>query len=77
MFNKQHIIASPTNEQPPDNGIHFTVVNSFENVNFFSCITDEDPNYDFSDMTVWINNKKSSQSVNSITANANVDVLTF
>lgn len=55
--------------------IHFIASKDFTNVNFFQNITIEDPNYNFSNLQVYINGELTDQVANSISASANDDIV--
>lgn len=50
--------------------IHFIASKDFENVNFFQNIALSKPDYDFSNLQVWINDQLTGQVANSISAKA-------
>ena len=63
------------NPQPTGAKIHFVASSFFDDVDFFQNITRNDPNYDFSNLEVYINGELTDQSANSISASANDDVV--
>ena len=63
------------NPQPTGAKIHFIASEDFENVDFFQNITRNNADYDFSNLQVYINNELTNQVANSISANANDDII--
>ena len=70
---KSSLFAPPLTA--PEGQIHFVASTNFSNVNFFQNITNADSGYDFSNLKVYINGELTSQLANSISANANDDVI--
>lgn len=56
-------------------GIHFIASRNFSNIDFFQNTAAKDPNYDFSNLEVYINGELTNQVANSISANADDDVI--
>ena len=55
--------------------IHFIASTDFENIDFFQNITRNDSDYDFSNLQVYINGELTDQVADSISANANDDIV--
>ena len=55
--------------------IHFIASKDFQNIDFFQNITEENSSYDFSNLKVYINGELTTQVANSISANANDDIV--
>ena len=72
MKNKYIVQAST---KASTGGIHFITSKDFENIDFFQNITRIDSDYDFSNLEVYINDKLTNQSAESISANANDDIV--
>ena len=59
----------------PEGQIHFVASTDFSNVNFFQHVTEADPNYDFSNLEVYINGELTNQVASNISASNNDDVI--
>ena len=59
----------------PEGQIHFIANTRFSNEDFFQNITEINPNYDFSNLEVYINGELTNQVANSITADRDDDVI--
>ena len=59
-MNKDFLL-SQIESKPPEGQIHFIASTDFSNVDFFQNITIKDPDYDFSNLEVYINGELTSQ----------------
>ena len=62
-------------EKAPEGQIHFIASKNFQNIDFFQNITTVSPNYNFSNLKVYINGELTDQTANSISANADDEII--